>query len=315
MPPTSAPPPPARAPDLYGALGVPRGCSLEDIKRSYRKLALQYHPDKNGGDPESQRRFQEISTAYSVLSDPKKRQYYDKHGSVDDLDISPQEFMAVFQDMFLETLGGVEAMQARARAGCFECGRSSGSGWEPAAPGACPRPAPITHGRLLLALRRRCCRASPPRSCRSCRLSRSPRSSSRQVRLFRHGAGDFFRCVGFSMCTTYMLQRHAWPCCSCASDGDDATMPKHMFTPQGRSRPACASAPRGSRACRCRWRSCCRCDQHELVQHVPIACMRLTMYGNRGWVLYVSAAGGSDCLPCTPPTPSIQHGLAHAALA
>jgi molecular chaperone DnaJ len=99
--------------DLYAALGVDRSASADDIKRAYRKLALQCHPDKNPGDAAAQQQFQEISCAYSVLSDPQKKSYYDKHGNVDDVDMSPQEFMAMFQDMFLEMIGGVEAIQVQ----------------------------------------------------------------------------------------------------------------------------------------------------------------------------------------------------------
>lgn len=63
--------------DYYDILGVPRSASHEEIKRSYRKLAQQYHPDK-GGDPE---RFKEVNEAYQILSDPTKRARYDQFGS------------------------------------------------------------------------------------------------------------------------------------------------------------------------------------------------------------------------------------------
>lgn len=63
--------------DFYKILEVARSASPEEIKKSYRKLALKYHPDKNPGDPEAERRFQEIAEAYETLSDPKKKQQYD----------------------------------------------------------------------------------------------------------------------------------------------------------------------------------------------------------------------------------------------
>ena len=66
--------------DYYQLLGIDRSAGAEDIKRAYRRLARQHHPDVNGNDPESAERFKEISKAYSVLSDPDKRQRYDAYG-------------------------------------------------------------------------------------------------------------------------------------------------------------------------------------------------------------------------------------------
>lgn len=66
--------------DFYTVLGLSRSASEAEIKRSYRKLARKYHPDMNPGDKDAERKFQEISEAYSVLSDPEKRRIYDKCG-------------------------------------------------------------------------------------------------------------------------------------------------------------------------------------------------------------------------------------------
>ena len=66
--------------EYYEILGVSRDASLEEIKGSYRQLALKYHPDKNPGDKQAEEQFKLISEAYQVLSDTEKRQLYDLYG-------------------------------------------------------------------------------------------------------------------------------------------------------------------------------------------------------------------------------------------
>ena len=65
--------------DYYEVLGVQKGANKNQIKDAYRKLALQYHPDRNKS-PEAEERFKEVSEAYAVLSDDEKRRQYDSFG-------------------------------------------------------------------------------------------------------------------------------------------------------------------------------------------------------------------------------------------
>lgn len=67
--------------DYYKVLGVERSASGEEVRKAYRKLALQYHPDRNPGDKQAEDRFKDINEAYQVLNDPKKRARYDQLGS------------------------------------------------------------------------------------------------------------------------------------------------------------------------------------------------------------------------------------------
>ena len=72
--------------DYYGILGVPRNGSDTDIKKAYRKLAMQYHPDRNPGKEKwANEKFKEINEAYGALGDPQKRRQYDQFGTVGDI--------------------------------------------------------------------------------------------------------------------------------------------------------------------------------------------------------------------------------------
>ncbi|XP_038622658.1 dnaJ homolog subfamily C member 5B isoform X2 [Tachyglossus aculeatus] len=67
---------------LYEILGLQKGAAHEEIKKTYRKLALKYHPDKNLDNPEAAEKFKEINNAHTILTDSSKRNIYDKYGSL-----------------------------------------------------------------------------------------------------------------------------------------------------------------------------------------------------------------------------------------
>ena len=96
--------------DFYEILGVQRNASDDEIKKSYRKLAMKYHPDRNKDDKESERKFKETAAAYEILKDPEKKSAYDQYGH----DAFRQggggqgfgDFSGGFSDIFEEFFGG-----------------------------------------------------------------------------------------------------------------------------------------------------------------------------------------------------------------
>src|SRR5712671_5974374 len=70
--------------DYYGALGIKKGATADEIRKAFRKLARKYHPDVNPNDKKAEEKFKEISEANDVLSDPKKRKVYDQLGFYSD---------------------------------------------------------------------------------------------------------------------------------------------------------------------------------------------------------------------------------------
>lgn len=95
--------------DYYEILGVSPEATDGDLKKAYRQLALQYHPDRNPGDKKAEERFKEISEAYSVLSDPDKRAQYDRFGTVGPaggFDMSGFGVGTIFEDLFEGFFGG-----------------------------------------------------------------------------------------------------------------------------------------------------------------------------------------------------------------
>src|SRR3954447_10821122 len=92
--------------DLYEVLGISREAPAEDVKKAYRQMALKYHPDRNPGDKEAEKKFREATEAYEVLSDTQKRQRYDRYGhaglegaAVHDFR-STDDIMSAFSDIF-----------------------------------------------------------------------------------------------------------------------------------------------------------------------------------------------------------------------
>jgi molecular chaperone DnaJ len=108
--------------DYYEILGLERSVTVSEIKKSYRKLALELHPDRNPGDPAAEERFKEASEAYGVLSDPQKRSLYDQFGhrglSGQGQGFSDvQDIFSQFSDIFSDFFGGSSPFGRRSRGG------------------------------------------------------------------------------------------------------------------------------------------------------------------------------------------------------
>ena len=102
--------------DYYEVLGVSKSASAEEIKKAYRKKAIQFHPDKNPGDKEAEENFKEAAEAYEVLSNPQKKQRYDQYGHAGmggaagggfgGHDMSMDDIFSMFGDIFGGGFGG-----------------------------------------------------------------------------------------------------------------------------------------------------------------------------------------------------------------
>src|SRR5215813_5194697 len=100
--------------DYYELLGVNRTASPDDIKKSFRKLAMQHHPDRNHGNKDAEKRFKDLNHAYDILKDPDKRAAYDRFGAAafeggsgpNGFHAQGFDFGSVFGDIFDEMFGG-----------------------------------------------------------------------------------------------------------------------------------------------------------------------------------------------------------------
>jgi molecular chaperone DnaJ len=179
--------------DYYEVLGIERSASIEDIKRAYKKLAIEHHPDRNPDDPGAEERFKEASEAYAVLSDPEKRARFDRlghagfggaSGGFDTVDLG--SMAEILEGLLGDVFGGRRRRGHRARDLTYDleiefaeaalgaeraievtrptlCTSCAGSG---AAPGSAPEQCPACRGRGTVRYQRGLFAASRP--CQTC---------------------------------------------------------------------------------------------------------------------------------------------------
>src|SRR5512145_1829597 len=100
--------------DYYETLGVARDAGDADVKKAFRQLAMQFHPDRNPGDKQAEDKFKEVNEAYAVLSDPDKRAQYDRFGTVGQGGFE-SGFGTLFEDIFENFFSGGGGRGRRSR--------------------------------------------------------------------------------------------------------------------------------------------------------------------------------------------------------
>ncbi len=199
--------------DYYEVLGVPKAAAKDDIKKAYRKLAIQYHPDKNPGNKEAEERFKEATEAYEVLSDDKKRQTYDQFGFAGVEGMAgpggqAHDFSSVFRD-FEDIFGGDFG-------GIFSSFFGSGSGRRRSGPASAQRGADLRYNleirfeeavfgtKVEIAFNRNT-------TCGTCNGTGAESGSGKKVCPTCGGTGQVRRSSGFFSIAT--------PCSSCNGEG------------------------------------------------------------------------------------------------
>src|SRR5215468_8050299 len=101
--------------DFYEILGVSKSANPDELKRAYRKLAMQHHPDRNAGDKNAEQKFKDLNEAYDILKDDQKRAAYDRFGHAafeqggghpGGFGFAAGGFADIFDEMFGEVMGG-----------------------------------------------------------------------------------------------------------------------------------------------------------------------------------------------------------------